>query len=229
MTRKTLIIGGASGIGFAVGTLLAGRGEEIMLAGRDSAKLDAARQRLGAHAASVSTLVLDISREEELVALSETLGEVNNIVVTAGSQAPGGLLSGLDLRAARQAFDTKFWGSLNVARYLSGNIAPRGTLTFTSGFVARRTVAGAIVKTTMNAAIEADKGAGERAFPAARQRRESGADRHGSVCGDGRRRAGKNARRRGGNPASQNLGKGAGHRTRVSFRHGQSVCHGVGH
>ena len=155
MTHKTLIIGGASGIGFAVGTLLAGRGEEIMLAGRDSAKLDAARQRLGAHAASVSTLVLDISREEELVALSETLGEVNNIVVTAGSQAPGGLLSGLDLRAARQAFDTKFWGSLNVARYLSGNIAPRGTLTFTSGFVARRTVAGAIVKTTMNAAIEA--------------------------------------------------------------------------
>jgi NAD(P)-dependent dehydrogenase (short-subunit alcohol dehydrogenase family) len=99
--------------------------------------------------------VLDISREAELVALGETLGEVNNIVVTAGSQAPGGLLSGLDLRAARLAFDTKFWGSINVARYLSGNIAPRGTLTFTSGFVARRTVAGAIVKTTMNAAIEA--------------------------------------------------------------------------
>ncbi|MGC0064016.1 hypothetical protein ACPRR5_14930 [Enterobacter asburiae] len=41
MTRKTLIIGGASGIGFAVGSLLAGRGEEIILAGRDGAKLDA--------------------------------------------------------------------------------------------------------------------------------------------------------------------------------------------
>ena len=40
MTRKTLIIGGASGIGFAVGSLLAGRGEEIILAGRDGAKLD---------------------------------------------------------------------------------------------------------------------------------------------------------------------------------------------
>jgi NAD(P)-dependent dehydrogenase (short-subunit alcohol dehydrogenase family) len=37
MTRKTLIIGGASGIGFAVGSLLAGRGEEIILAGRDGA------------------------------------------------------------------------------------------------------------------------------------------------------------------------------------------------
>ncbi|WP_044868492.1 SDR family oxidoreductase, partial [Enterobacter ludwigii] len=34
-------------------------------------------------------------------------------------------------------------------------ISLRGTLTLTSGFVARRVVAGAIVKTTMNAAIEA--------------------------------------------------------------------------
>ena len=178
-----------------------------MLAGRDSAKLDAARQRLGAHAASVSTLVLDISREEELVALSETLGEVNNIVVTAGSQAPGGLLSGLDLRAARQAFDTKFWGSLNVARYLSGNIAPRGTLTFTSGFVARRTVAGTIVKTTMNAAIEAATKVLAKELSPLRV----------------------NVVSRGGNPASQSLGKGAGHRTRVSFRHGQPLCHRVGH
>ena len=44
---------------------------------------------------------------------------------------------------------------MHVARYLSGNISLRGTLTLTSGFVARRVVAGAIVKTTMNAAIEA--------------------------------------------------------------------------
>ncbi|WP_262823351.1 hypothetical protein [Enterobacter quasiroggenkampii] len=49
MTRKTLIIGGASGIGFAVGTLLAGRGEEIILAGRDSAKLDATAQNWTRH------------------------------------------------------------------------------------------------------------------------------------------------------------------------------------
>lgn len=40
MTRKTLIIGGASGIGFAVGSLLAWRGEEIILAGRDGAEAE---------------------------------------------------------------------------------------------------------------------------------------------------------------------------------------------
>ena len=58
------------------------------------------------------------------------------------------------MKAAQQAFDTKFWGSLAVARHLSGKIKPGGTLTLTSGFLARRTVPGTLVKTTMNAALE---------------------------------------------------------------------------
>ncbi len=40
--------------------------------------------------ASVDTVVLDISKEEEVIQLSQTLGEVDNIIVTAGSQAPAG-------------------------------------------------------------------------------------------------------------------------------------------
>ncbi len=151
---KTLIIGGASGIGFAVASALAGRENELILAGRDSVKLEAARQLLSLNSATVRTLTLDVSHEAEVIALSKTLGDVDNIVFTAGSQAPGGRLSDMDLSAARLAFDTKFWGSIHTARHLSGNIRPRGTLTLTSGYVARRTLAGTLVKSTMNAAIE---------------------------------------------------------------------------
>lgn len=68
MTQRTLIIGGATGIGFAVAQLLAKRGDHI--------------------------------------------------IVTAGSQAPGGMLAALDLSAAKQAFDTQFWGSLAVAHHV---------------------------------------------------------------------------------------------------------------
>ena len=74
MTRKTLIIGGASGIGFAVARALAARGDDIILAGRNKEKLNAARARLSPSPASVETLVLDISNEAEVIALSETLG-----------------------------------------------------------------------------------------------------------------------------------------------------------
>ncbi|EMO7188246.1 TPA: SDR family oxidoreductase [Pluralibacter gergoviae] len=154
MTRKTLIIGGASGIGFAVARALAARGDSLVIAGRSAQKLDAARRSLATGGASIETAALDISRDAEVAAFAGRLGAVDNIIVTAGSQAPGGALAELDLDAARQAFDTKFWGSINAARRLSGNIAPRGTLTLTSGFLARRAVAGTLVKTTMNAALE---------------------------------------------------------------------------
>lgn len=155
MTQRTLVIGGATGIGFAVAQLLAARGEHIILAGRDQAKLSNACERLQAVKARAETVVLDIADEAQLERLGQSLEPVNNIVVTAGSQAPGGSLITLDLQAAKQAFDTKFWGSLAVARHLSGAIIPGGTLTLTTGFLARRTVPGTIVKTTMNAAIEA--------------------------------------------------------------------------
>jgi len=151
---KTLIIGGASGIGFAVASALADQNNELILAGRNNEKLEAARQLLNLKPADVRTLTLDVSNEAEVIALSNALGDVDHIVFTAGSHAPGGMLSEMDLGAARLAFDTKFWGSIYTARHLSRNIRPRGTLTLTSGFLARRTLSGTIIKSTMNAAIE---------------------------------------------------------------------------
>lgn len=43
MVKKTVIIGGASGIGFAVSGALAEQGESLILAGRDSGKRMQAR------------------------------------------------------------------------------------------------------------------------------------------------------------------------------------------
>lgn len=151
---KTLIIGGATGIGFAVAQALSGREGVIVLAGRDAAKLAAAKARLNG-TTKVETRTLDIADEAQVAQLAHAVGPVDNIIVTAGSQAPGGALAQLDLGAAKQAFDTKFWGSIAVARHLSGIVRPGGTLTLTSGFLARRAMPGAFVKTAMNAALEA--------------------------------------------------------------------------
>jgi NAD(P)-dependent dehydrogenase (short-subunit alcohol dehydrogenase family) len=57
--------------------------------------------------------------------------------------------------AAKQAFDTKFWGSVAVAKAAAKHMRPGGTITLTSGFLSRRTVPGTYVKTAMNAGIEA--------------------------------------------------------------------------
>src|SRR3954468_22608449 len=60
--RVALITGGNSGIGWQTARVLAGHGARVMLAGRDSGRLEAAAAKIHAEvsAAKVDTLVLDL-------------------------------------------------------------------------------------------------------------------------------------------------------------------------
>jgi NAD(P)-dependent dehydrogenase (short-subunit alcohol dehydrogenase family) len=80
-------------------------------------------------------------------------------------------------------------------------------------------VAGAIVKTTMNAAIEAATKVLAKELSPLRVNVVSPGLTDTEAYAGMDAAARKNARWRGGNPASQSLGKGGGHRARVSFRH----------
>ncbi len=132
---RTVVIGGTSGIGSAVADALESRPGEVLRAGRSNG--------------------LDVEDPKEVAVYFAAIGPVDHVVFTAGSQAPGGPVSGLDLEAAKTAFDTKFWGAVAVAQAAAKHVRPGGTITFTSGFLARRTVPGTFVKTAMNAALEA--------------------------------------------------------------------------
>ena len=131
----SVVIGGTSGIGRAVVDALSARPGRVIAAGL--------------------TTGLDVADPSAVAAFFESIGPVDHVVFTAGSQAPGGPVASLDLDAAKAAFDIKFWGVIAVARAAAGRLRPGGTLTLTSGFLARRAVPGAFVKTAMNAALEA--------------------------------------------------------------------------
>ncbi|UXH78314.1 SDR family oxidoreductase [Roseateles amylovorans] len=130
----SVVIGGTSGIGRAVVQALQARPGQVIAAGRRTA--------------------LDVSKEADVATFFESLGPIDHVVFTAGSSAPGGALIDLDLTAARAAFDTKFWGAVHVARHAARRMRPGGTLTLTSGMLARRPTPGTFVKSAMNAALE---------------------------------------------------------------------------
>ena len=80
MGKTNVVIGGASGMGAAVAALLAPRGP-LLLADRDSGRLDAVAGPLGA---DVRTARCDITDPGEVKALAAATGELGALVVTAG-------------------------------------------------------------------------------------------------------------------------------------------------
>ncbi|MBC8998634.1 SDR family oxidoreductase [Pseudomonas sp. N40(2020)] len=131
----SVVIGGSSGIGRALALSLETRPGRVIVASRSSG--------------------LDVGDIASVERFFTDIGLVDHVIFTAGSSAPGGPLVNLDFDTAKTAFDVKFWGALAVAKAAAPHIKPGGTITFTSGFLARKTVPGTLIKTAMNAAIEA--------------------------------------------------------------------------
>lgn len=131
----SVIVGGHTGIGRALANALRERPGRVLVASRRSG--------------------LDVTDPSAVERYFEAIGTIDHLIFTAGSQAPGGQLLDMDLSTARAAFDTKFWGSLAVAKVGARYLRAGGSLTLTSGFLARRAVPGTFVKTAMNAALEA--------------------------------------------------------------------------
>ncbi|MEZ8611494.1 SDR family oxidoreductase [Vibrio sp. 10N.222.51.C8] len=132
--RTFVIIGGTSGIGKALAMKLRNENNTVHVASRHTG--------------------LNISNEKSICEYFESIGVFDHLVATAGSSAPAGKVTDVATADAKTAFDTKFWGSLNVAKHASRYMTPNGSITLTTGMLSRKVVAGTYVKTAINAALE---------------------------------------------------------------------------
>lgn len=79
MSNKIVIVGGTSGIGLATARRLVKNGAEVVIAGRNSERLDAAVAELGSQ---VTGFVVDARNEQDLARLFAEVGPVDHVVVT---------------------------------------------------------------------------------------------------------------------------------------------------
>jgi NAD(P)-dependent dehydrogenase (short-subunit alcohol dehydrogenase family) len=152
--KKVVIVGGTSGIGFAVAVAALERGAKVVVASSQQAGVDAALGRLG-KGAEGSTI--DVTDEDDIAGFFERLGAFDHLVFTAGDWAGmggGSSLADLDLSAAKAAFGVRFWGALAVVKHGHGKMAEGGSITLTDGMLAHRPRKGAPVSTAMLGAIE---------------------------------------------------------------------------
>jgi len=149
--QKIVIIGGSSGIGYETAKKALEQGAEVIIASRSASKLQKATERLGPKA---EALVLNTAYEEQVKAFFENIGPFDHLVVTAAVSSGGPFLH-TDNQAARELFESKFWGQLYAAKYGAPNIRPGGSITLFSGLAGYKSMDGLSVLGAVNAAVSA--------------------------------------------------------------------------
>jgi NAD(P)-dependent dehydrogenase (short-subunit alcohol dehydrogenase family) len=79
--KKIVVVGGSSGIGFAVAKAALAEGASVVVCSSSQDKVNAAAQRLGA-GLRVAAEVLNITDEADVKALFEKIGKFDHLVIT---------------------------------------------------------------------------------------------------------------------------------------------------
>lgn len=150
--QKIVVVGGSSGIGYAVAQKALNAGAQVVIASRSDERLGTAARQLGE---CVQTEVVDASDELSVADFFRRVGHFDHLVVTIKPPLPSGRFLENEVGAAIAAFDAKFWGQYRLAKLGAPYIRQNGSIIFTSGIAARRGYPGYAAVSAMNAATEA--------------------------------------------------------------------------
>ena len=151
--KRVVIVGGSSGIGYAVAEAAKAQGANVVVASSQATKVDRAVQRLGEGAAGFT---IDVTDESNVDTCFKNFGAFDHLVFTAGDW--GGprrsTFKDIDLDAAHALFGVRFWGAMRVVRRAHGWLPGDGSMTLTNGMIAHRPAKGAVISAAMAGAVE---------------------------------------------------------------------------
>jgi len=150
--QQIAVIGGTSGLGFAVAKAAADAGADVVLAGSNRERVEEAVRRLYG---KVRGEVVDVRSEESVANFFEKTGELDHIVSTVGHAYKPTTVREIRREDAEQLVAVKYWGQLFLAKHAAGRLTWGGSLTLTSGVLSQRPVEGYGVLASINAGLEA--------------------------------------------------------------------------
>lgn len=151
LSGKTIVVfGGTSGIGLAVAIQAKAAGAHVIVIGSDRQRAQRAASEHG-----LAWRAADITSRAAVEAALQDIGQVDHLVLMAGSFVAGKVLES-DMAHLRRAFDERIWGALDVIRALDQRLDQHASVTFISGLLAERPNAwGTAVLAAACAAMEA--------------------------------------------------------------------------
>lgn len=136
--RTAVVIGGASGIGWASTQALAADGDRIIIADRDT---DGAARRATQLGDPHSAHTVDVTDETSVQALFDAIGAVDVVVNCAGFSNLG-LITEMPVQQFREVIDVCLNGAFIVAQHAGRHLGPGGVLVSISSLNARQPAAG---------------------------------------------------------------------------------------
>ena len=132
--QTVVVIGGSAGIGLETARCAQAEGAEVILTGRDPARLSQAAKEVGAQ----RTAAFDANDTASLQRFFRDLpAPIDHVMVTAGGPVYGPLLE-MDPAQVRNALSDHIVLGLEVARSAVGKMRPGGTLVLMGGTGGRR-------------------------------------------------------------------------------------------
>jgi NAD(P)-dependent dehydrogenase (short-subunit alcohol dehydrogenase family) len=152
--QRVVIIGGSSGIGYAVAECALAEGARVVIGSSSADRVDGAVARLGQGA---SGSAVDVREEASVAAFFDRVGEIDHLVFTAGDWGPHLAPSPRDKLSASLAtkgLEVRFFGPLLGIQHAQVRLSAKGSITLTDGLLAHRPQKGAPLSTALGGAIE---------------------------------------------------------------------------
>lgn len=142
---KVVVIGGASGVGFAVAAAAMEAGAEVIVGSSQASRIEAAAKKLGQ---GTKWQTVDVREEASVAAFFDRVGSFNHLVFTAGDWGHMfGATRDLDVEASKARMEVRFWGAARAAKHAIRQIAKDGSISLTGGMLAHRPMPGAPMTT----------------------------------------------------------------------------------
>ena len=152
--QRVAVIGGSSGVGFAVAQCALADGADVLIGSTSAQKVDRAVQQLGIGARGKT---VNVKEDASVADFFAWVGSFDHLVFTAGDAGPTLTpkpVSELDLAVAANGFTIRFWGALRAVKQAAPLLRDMGSITLTSGIMSRRPRKGLYVPSAISGAIE---------------------------------------------------------------------------
>ena len=136
--RTALVIGGASGIGWATAQALAAQGDRVTVADRNA---EGARSRAAELGDPHTAAIVDVTDEDSVQRLFEQTGPVD-VVVNCAGYSNVGLITDMPVDQFREVIDVCLTGAFIVAKHAGRSLRPGGVLVSISSLNGRQPAAG---------------------------------------------------------------------------------------